>query len=73
MSEELVDLKRLRLTRRGRAWLTARTIKTGRSAQDIVRDMVDERAADDIHGAKLLLALSSDEAHVGDSKGRGAK
>lgn len=80
MSEDLADLKRLKITPRTRAWLTAETLNTGRSAQDIVRDYLDAKAGAAIHGAKILTALADGQAHVrdgavhiGDGRGRSGK
>lgn len=73
MSADLADLKRLKITPRTRAWLTAETLNTGRSAQDIVRDLLDAKAGQAIHGAKILTALAEGEGHSRDDQGRSGK
>jgi hypothetical protein len=69
MSLDHVDLKRLKITSETRAWLTAEVHVTGRSAQEIVRDVLHSKAMEKIHAAKVLTALAADEAHIGDGRG----
>lgn len=70
MSLDLVDFKRLRLTREARAMLTAESGRTGQSAQEIARDLLHEIALQKIDEARVLLALSPSEGHVRDGGGR---
>ncbi len=65
MSVDLADLKRLKITKRTRAWLQAAAHSSGRSQQEIARDALDELAAKYIHAATVLVALATDEAHAG--------
>jgi hypothetical protein len=80
MSADLVDMKRLKITAETRAWLAAESHVTGRSAQDIARDVLHFKAMEKIHAAKVITALASGEGHIrdgrvhiGDSQGRGGK
>lgn len=68
MSADLVDLKRLKITAETRAWLTAEVHVTGRSAQDIVRDVLHAKAQEKIHAAKVLTALAAGEAYIRDGR-----
>ena len=77
MSLDLEDLKRLKITAETRAWLTAESHITGRSTQEIARDVLHAKAMDRIHAAKVITALASGEAyvrdgrvHLGDTQGR---
>lgn len=78
MAADLVDLKRLKITADTRAWLTAEAHVSGRSAQDIVRDVLHAKAQEKIHAAKVITALADGEAfvrdgrvHLRDGRGRG--
>lgn len=68
MSADLVDLKRLKITAETRAWLTAEGHVTGRSAQDIVRDVLHAKALEKIHAANVLTALANGEAYIRDGR-----
>lgn len=73
MSLDHVDLKRLKITRETRAWLTAEASRTGNSAQEIARDELHRIALASIEAARFLLALSPSEGHDRDGGGRGNK
>jgi len=70
VSLDLVDFKRLRLTRETRAMLSAESNRTGQSAQEIARDLLHEFALQKIEEARMLLALSPNEGHMRDGGGR---
>jgi hypothetical protein len=70
MSADLCDLKRLRVTARTKAWLSARAHSTGRTQQDIARDALDSIAAQEIHAARVLASMAPAEAPDGDGEGR---
>jgi hypothetical protein len=69
MAAELVDLKRLKITGATRAWLQAKARATGKSHQDVARDALHELALQEIHAAKVLVALSTAEGLIGDDEG----
>lgn len=71
MSLDHADLKRLKITRETRAWLTAECTRTGESAQEIARNVLHKVALESIDAARLLLALSPDNGHSGASEGHG--
>jgi hypothetical protein len=68
MSAELGDLKRLKITAETQAWLQAEAKKTGKSQQEIARDVLHGIALEQIRGARLLLALAPPQAHAGDGQ-----
>lgn len=70
MSEDLADIKRLKVTRETRAWLQAEARETGRSYQDIARDVLHEKALGEIRKAKILTSLADAEGHSGDRRGQ---
>lgn len=70
MSEELLDLKRLKITRETRAWLQAEARETGQSQQDIARDALHSIALREIRKAKVLTNLAEAEGHNGDRRGQ---
>lgn len=77
MSLEHADLKRLKITEETRAWLTAEAHITGRTPQEIARDVLHAKAVERIHAAKVITAIASGEAyirdgraHIGDGGGR---
>jgi hypothetical protein len=70
MSAELKDLKRLKISAETRAWLQAEALSTGRSHQEIARDMLHSVAVEKIRAAKVLMALAPPEGHGGDSRGK---
>jgi hypothetical protein len=69
VSLDLVDLKRLKITPRTRAWLQSEAIRSGKSQQDVARDFLDSVAADHIHAATVLMALAPSEGHSGATQG----
>jgi hypothetical protein len=71
VSDDLVDLRRLKITKRTRAWLQARAHTSGRSMQEIARDHLDAAAAADIHAATVLITLAPAEGISGATRGRG--
>lgn len=70
MSLDLEDLKRLKITAETRAWLEVESRSTGRSKQEVARDVLHQIAVKEIHAAKLLAALAPGEANIGDTRGR---
>jgi hypothetical protein len=70
MRKRDADLKRLKLTKLGKAWVKSEAHATGKSEQEIVSDLVHERAVQRHRAAKVFVALAPDEAHDGDSEGR---
>jgi hypothetical protein len=68
MSLDLEDLKRLKITAETRTWLTAESHITGRSAQEIARDVLHAKAMDRIHAAKVLIEIASGEAFIRDGR-----
>lgn len=68
MSVDLLDLKRLKITPETRAWLTAEAHVSGRSAQDILRDVLHAKATEKIHAANVLTALARGEAYIRDGR-----
>lgn len=70
MSLDLVDLKRLKITRETAAWLESESRETGQSKQEILRDEMHKIALAAKRKARLLLALSPDEGNSGDTGGR---
>ncbi|HEV8246054.1 MAG TPA: hypothetical protein VGP93_09815 [Polyangiaceae bacterium] len=70
MSKRDADLKRLKLTKLGKAWVKSESHATGKSEQEIVADLVHERAVQRHRAAKVFVALALDEDHTGDSGGR---
>ena len=78
MSVELGDLKRLKISAETRAWLQAEAHTSGRSQQEIARDVLHNVALEKIKAAKVLAALAPGEdrtgptqAHSGAARGRG--
>lgn len=70
MSKRNADLKRLKLTGLGKAWVKSEAHATGKSEQEIVADLVHERAVQRHRAAKVFVALAPNEAHSGDDGGR---
>jgi hypothetical protein len=70
MAGPKADLKRLRITPEARAWLQAEATSSGKSQQEIVRNVLHEIAVKKIHAAKLLAALATAEGHKRDAEGR---
>jgi hypothetical protein len=70
MSADLGDLKRLKITAETRAWLQAEAHSTGRSQQEIARDMLHNVALEKIRAAKVLVGLAPAEGHIGDAGGQ---
>jgi hypothetical protein len=70
MRKRDADLKRLKLTKLGKAWVKSEAHATGKSEQEIVSDLVHERAVQRHRAAKVFVALALSEAHDGDGEGR---
>lgn len=66
MAADLKDLKRLKISRETAAWLDAESHSTGRKKHEIARAALHEIAVEKIHAAKVLVAMSPDEARAGD-------
>ncbi|MFO1465839.1 MAG: hypothetical protein U1F35_05270 [Steroidobacteraceae bacterium] len=66
---DLKDLKRLKLTPETRAWLTAEAHITGRTPQEIAREVLHAKAMERIHAAKVITALAAGEGLAGDGAG----
>ncbi len=73
MSADLDDLKRIKLTSEAVAWLEAEARFSGKTKQEVLRDVIHEIALKEIRKAKLLLRLSPDEGIDGDTRGRAHK
>lgn len=74
MAAELGDLKRLKISAETRAWLQAEAHTTGRSQQEIARDVLHAVALEKIHAARVLASLAPTEALTGAAGGHaGAK
>lgn len=65
MAADLDDLKRLKLTAETIAWLRAESHTSGRTKQEIARDVLHEIALRKIDAARVLAALAPGEAHIG--------
>lgn len=70
MSLDLLDLKRLKITRETRAWLQSEAQETGSSQQDVARKALHEIALRKIRQATVLAALALAEGHDGDRRGQ---
>jgi hypothetical protein len=64
------DLKRLKLTKLGKAWVKSEAHATGLSEQAIVRDLIHEKALQRIRAAKVFVALAPAEDHERDDGGQ---
>jgi hypothetical protein len=69
MAAELGDLKRLKISAETRAWLQAEAHTTGRSQQEIARDVLHDVALQKIHAARVLASLAPADAHAGATRG----
>jgi hypothetical protein len=67
------DLKRLEVTAATKTWLEWQTRVTGKTPQELVRQLLHERAVRAIDEAKLLTALSGTNGTMADDGGRGGK
>lgn len=70
MSKRDQDLKRLKLTRLGKAWVKARAHATGKTEQEIASDAIHKIALQDHRAARVFLALAPTEDHGGDGEGQ---
>lgn len=70
MSKRDADLKRLKLTKLGKAWVKSEAHATGKSEQQIVSDLVHERAVQRHRAAKVFVALALSEDRDGDGGGQ---
>lgn len=70
MSKRDADLKRLKLTGLGKAWVKSEAHATGKSEQEIVADLVHERAVQRHRAAKVFVAMAPSEDHERDGEGR---
>lgn len=68
MSCDLADLKRLKITAETRAWLAAEAHVSGRSAQDVARDVLHAKAVEKVHAAKVITAMAAGEVHIRDGR-----
>jgi hypothetical protein len=69
LSADLGDLKRLKITAETRAWLQAEAHSTGKSHQEIARDILHAIALEKISAAKVLVSMAPAERRVGDTQG----
>ena len=70
MSDQLFDLKRLKITRETRAWLQGIAHASGRNQQEIARDALHERALAELDKAKVLHNLDPREGLFRDIEGQ---
>ena len=70
MALPLPDLKRLKITRATRAWLTAEARATRKTFAEVARDALHEIAIRRIHEAKVLTGIVASEDLDGDSEDR---
>jgi hypothetical protein len=64
------DLKRLEVTAATRTWLEWKARITGKSPQEIVRELLHEKSIREIAEARLLAALSGNDGTSADIAGR---
>lgn len=69
MSLPLKDLGKAKVTAETDAWLSVRARRTGRSKLDLMRDALHDLAIEELHDAKLLVALAEVEGIRGDRRG----
>lgn len=69
MAADLFDLKRLKVTAETRAMLQAKAMRTGKSQQEIARDLLHGIALEELDAARVLYALDPREARGGDAEG----
>lgn len=69
MSLPLDDLKRLKITNETLAYLESEARESGRTKQEVLRDVMHSIAIAAKRKAKLLLALSPDEGNEGTTGG----
>lgn len=70
MSKRDADLKRLKLTALGKAWVKSEAHATGKSEQEIVADLVHAQALVRHRAARVFIATAPTEDHGGDNEGR---
>lgn len=70
MSKRDADLKRLKLTALGKAFVKSEAHATGKSEQEIVSNLVHERAVQRHRAARVFVALAPTEDHGGDGAGQ---
>lgn len=70
MSKRDADLKRLKLTRLGKAWVKARAHATGKTEQEVASDAIHKIALQDHRAARVFLALAPTEDLAGDDGGQ---
>lgn len=69
MSKEHFDLKRLKLTKLGKAFIKSRAHATGKTEQEIARNLIHKLALESHREAKVFLALAPSEDLSGDDGG----
>lgn len=69
MAGDLVDIKRLKVTAETRAWLQGRSMRSGKSQQEIARDALHDLAVAELDNAKVLAALDPRQGHSRDGGG----
>lgn len=72
MSKRGEDLKRLKLTKLGKAWVKSEAHATGQSEQAIVSDLIHQKALQRFRAAKVFVALAPAEDRAGDIEGHDA-
>ena len=72
MAAELVDLGKLKVTRRTQAWLEGKVRAYPHlSRQEIVRNELDRIAAAEFHAARVMIALEPNEGNGRERGGNG--
>lgn len=69
MSLPLKDLGKAKVTAETDAWLTVRSRRTGRSKLDLMRDALHDLAVQELHDAKVFVALAASEGIPGERRG----
>ncbi len=60
---------RAKITRKAHNVLTAKSLTSGREMQEILREVLDKWADDEVHAATVLTRLARGEGFVGESQG----
>lgn len=69
MSHDLFDLKRLKVTDTTRRYLSAKAHRTGKSQQEIAREILHEKALAEFEDARFMRAFDSSEGQGGAVEG----
>jgi len=70
VSKGTEDLKRLKLTKLGKAWVKSQAHGDKRSEQEVVRDAIHQLALKDFRKARVFVALAPAEDLSGDDEGQ---